>query len=64
MLKRGGGEGELWGTDIEEEKEEERERKRRKRNSESERKYIRNAIYKMVTTYPSIIKKSNLKPWE
>ena len=40
----------------------ERERKRGKRNSESERKYIRNAIYKMVTTYPSIIKKSNLKP--
>ena len=33
----------------------ERERKRRKRNSESERKHIRNAIYKMVTTYPSII---------
>ena len=44
-------------------RERERERKR-KRNSESERKHIRNAIYKMVTTYPSIIKKSNSKPWE
>ena len=39
MLKRGGGEGELWGTDIEEEKEEEREREReREREKEGKEK--------------------------